>query len=429
LPKDEGVIYEMSHLHYHLSSLNIDGKGGRRVSVTLIKQLNLFVGRILKLDEKFIGEELLEQVENQIIEAANSLQTKISDLEKLKLMIFEKEKDLYKSQQVLQTIDINYFEYSHKIIEKAIELRKESYKKPSFPLNKNLLDHGVYFSRQQDRKKKTEIIEEPRKIIVDKNGLKKLTYQNDNGHLLTIFDTKVFLGLHKIWELNNKNIEFSFTEYQLLDILKLPKGGSSYNHLRKSLDNLYSTSVVLHEFSYDGSNKTLRTERFHLIEGDTKDIIFRGNEDFTYQPGEEEMDIKSVTYNIRFSAYLQDSLNQGFVSYISLAMLEDLDIPSAQGLYLMLLSMEAINEGYYEIDIKKIQEHIGLPSDLRPARLKETLEKACIQLKTIDILSDYTFHKDIGKVTYLRMTPSSWFKTLTTNTKTNKHLLIEASIL
>jgi hypothetical protein len=419
----------MSHLQYHLYSLNIDEKGGRRVSVTLLKQLNSLVSRILSLEDKFFSEELLEQVENHVIEAANSLQTKISDLEKLKLVIFEKEKELKRQQKELQTSEVTFFDYSHRIIEKAIELRKESYKKPNFPLNKNLLDHGVYFSRQQERKKaKADILDEPRKIIVDKNGLKKLTYQNDNGHLLSIFDTKVFLGLHKIWELNNKNIEFSFTEYQLLDILKLPKGGSSYQHLRKSLNNLYSTSVVLHEFSYDGSNKTLHTERFHLIEGDAKDIVFRNNDESLIISSDDEMDIKSVTYNMKFSNYLQDSLNEGFISYISLAMLEDLDIPSAQGLYLMLLSLSTTNEGYFEIDIKKIQEHIGLPSDLRPARLKETLEKACIQLKTIDILSDYTLHKDIGKVTYLRMTPSSWFKTLTSNTKTNK-FLFEASIL
>jgi predicted metalloprotease len=100
------------------------------------------------------------------------------------------------------------------------------------------------------------------------------------------------------------------------------------------------------------------------------------------------------------------------MNFISLAMLEDLQTDTAQALYLLMNSMILNKEGFYELPVDKICEHIGIEIDQRPSRIKS---KACDQLIKTEIISDRKFHTDSNKTMYLRLYPTEWFRTLTTS--------------
>jgi hypothetical protein len=117
-----------------------------------------------------------------------------------------------------------------------------------------------------NKQRPDELSIDARVIRFEKDGLKALTYQNDRGQLLSLFDTRVFLGLHKLWERNQRQKEFSFHDWELLDIINLGKSGKHYEMLEESLKTLYATSVVMQEFYDRGKKKQIITEQFHLIQ-------------------------------------------------------------------------------------------------------------------------------------------------------------------
>jgi hypothetical protein len=369
------------------------------MSVKLVKQLNTYVNKILQQEQQH-GHVVDRQIEDLIQEAAKSLQTRISELQQLKFEVQEQELLLLREKDKLDTHELSRFDYSRRIIEEAIRKRKESHRTPNYPIEKNFLEHGPYFAghKKLNILRPEELPPEARVIKFEKHGFKALTYQNDRGQLLSLFDTRVFLGLHKLWEQNGKQKEFSFHGYELLEILNLAKGGRNYTVLEESLNTLYATSVIMHQFYIRNEKKHIISEKFHLIQGQMDHTILR-----------EDEKIRSKFYRIAFSDYLQDSLHEGYVSYISLAMLEDLQTETAQALYLMLNSIPLIKKGYYEMPVDKICKHIGIDETQAPNKIKTTLTSACEQLIKTDIIQNRLFHTDDTNTTYLRMYPTEWF--------------------
>lgn len=371
------------------------------MSVKNHKLLNEYVDKVIRLELQE-SEDLPSRLDDVIMEAVNRLQSlRIQDLKELELAIKSKHLQLHEENQIIDSTELRKFKLSELIINQSIEKRKESHRRPSYPMNKNLLDHGVYWAGKTRKKKSPDELTFDAKIIRNKNGLKALKYQNDRGQLLSLFDTRVFLGLHKLWERKGKQKEFNFHDWELLDVINLGKSGKHYEMLDESLKTLYATSVVMQEFYFDkGKAKRIVTEQFHLLQSRGDDITLR-----------EDGKIRSTLHRIQFSDYLQGSLIGGYISQISLAMLEDLDTETAQGLYLMMNSMVLNKEGYYELPVETICEHIGITPD-RPIRIKNTLGKACDQLLKTEIIKERTFHQDDNKITYLRLYPSEWFRSL-----------------
>ncbi|MGV3465346.1 MAG: replication initiator protein A [Heyndrickxia sp.] len=383
------------------------------MSAKLMKQLNSYVNKILQLEQHH-GYDVDRQIKDLIHEAAKSLQTRISELQQLKFEVQEQELLLMREKEKLETHELSQFDYSRHIIEEAIHKRKESHRIPNYPIEKNFLEHGPYFAghKKLNVLRSEELPPEARVIKFEKHGFKALTYQNTRGQLLSLFDTRVFLGLHKLWELNGKKKEFSFHGYELLEILNLSKGGKNYTVLEESLNTLYATSVIMHQFYIKNEKKHIISEKFHLIQGQMDHTILR-----------EDEKIRSRVYRIAFSDYLQNSLHEGYVSYISLAMLEDLQTETAQALYLMLNSIPLTKEGYYEMPVDKICKHIGIDENQAPNKIKTTLNNACEQLIKTDIIQNRLFHIDDTNNTHLRMYPTEWFIKLNPPIGTLKEIL------
>src|SRR5699024_11503482 len=91
---------------------------------------------------------------------------------------------------------------------------------------------------------------EERYILIEKGGLRKLTYENDLGIMLTMVDAKTLFALFSLWEEQNYPEWLSFTEYKLLNKMGMSDGGNQYRNIRNSLEKLRNTSVILSD-AYD----------------------------------------------------------------------------------------------------------------------------------------------------------------------------------
>jgi hypothetical protein len=375
------------------------------VSATHQKILNQYVDRIIGIIKEYAQDHHVSDI---VTEASDSLQElRIRDLENLQLSLTKKEVQLSREKE-LDSNTLQKFDISYQIIEKAIEKRRENHFKPSYPMEQNLLDSGPWFGGKKKLNKTEDSPKEERQIVLVKNGPKTLTYKNERGQLLSFFDTKVLLGLMKLWDRNGKQSVFQFHDYELLNILNLSKGGSMYNAIEESLTTLFATSVAIHEFDFyeNGAKKSSDYKEFHLINSRGKQDKFR----------KEDGQIRSTTYEIEFSKYIQNSLIAGYFRYISLSVLDDLQNETAQGLYLMMNSMQLHKDGYFEATVDQIIEYVGLEKEQRPARLKQRIEKACDQLLDTRIIKDRKFFIDDKKTIHLRIYPTEWFIEILTST-------------
>src|SRR5699024_3231303 len=209
------------------------------------------------------------------------------------LYIYKTEKDQKEVEDKTVVYDV-----SKRVMEKAIKHRRERNKKTS-KVETNLLTHAPYFvGGSRKRKKKGR---EEGYILIEKGGVRKLSYQNDLGIMLTMADAKTLFALFSLWEEQGFSDWITFTEYKLLNKMNLK--------------------------DKEGGKREI-TNRFKLI------IADKFTEDFNYK-GE----IRAKTYDIQFSPYINTSLKSGYYSLISLTIFNDLEIETAQGIYLMFVGI------------------------------------------------------------------------------------------
>jgi len=313
-----------------------------------------------------------------------------------------RELKVYKTEEDTEVIKDKtmLYEVSKNVVEKAIKYRRSKNNETS-RVDTNILTHAPYFVGGSRKRKKKGL--EERYILIEKEGLRKLTYENDLGIMLTMVDAKTLFALFSLWEEQDYPEWLSFTEYKLLNKLGMSDGGNQYRNIRNSLEKLRNTSVILRE-AYDIETGTREvTNRFKLI------IADKFTEDFDYKGK-----LSSKTYEIQFSPHIGSSLKKGYYSLISLTVFNDLEIETAQGLYLLFIGMNDMdrNEDYFtgkgefEIPLEKVYASLFIESEKH--KRKGLIEKGCEELKDVGVLRDYYFKYVGNKNEKLVMCPTEW---------------------
>ncbi|MDA1674686.1 replication initiator protein A [Bacillus cereus group sp. TH152-1LC] len=359
----------------------------------------------------------LEDVENdpKVIEAAEKIESikkfKIKDYESVINFFINEKLKLYEIKErkggIVDKTEKTIFDIGKILIEKTKERRRERNRQTSH-FDTNILSHAPFFVGGS-RKRKEKAAKEGH-ILIDKSGLRKMTYQNDLGMLLTCNDAKTLAALFALWGEQGMGETVKFTEYQLLDKLNAGIGGKQYQIIRDSLEKLRNTSVVLQEAYQLSEGKRTITERFQLIIADT----FIVDED-------EHGRVRSKEYSVAFSPYIHKSFQDGYCTLISLAVFDELETDAAKAIYLMISGMKDMDsndafiklDGTLEIPITPVYETLFLENT--KSKNKIVVEKACEELKDIDVISDFYFSGKGRTVNSLVIEPSEWLRDVLSN--------------
>jgi len=316
--------------------------------------------------------------------------------------LIEEELNLFKSNTSNEekTQGSLVFDTSKKILEEVKALRRTRNRKTN-RVDTNILTHAPYFAGgSKTRKQKAK---QDGYIALDKQGIRKLTYENDMGMMLTMVDAKVLFSLFSIWEDQQFSDWLSFSEYQLLDKMGSGIGGKQYALLRESLEKLRNTSVVFNEAYNHEKGTRYSTERFKLIIADK----FVVEED-------KKGKVLSKEYSIQFSKHINTSIRSGYYSLVSLAILNELELATAQGIYLLLAGIADMDrkESYikqneeYVFDLSELYESLFLENESKHNR--KTVERGCEELKESGVIQDFYFKKEGKKYSSLVITLSDW---------------------
>lgn len=343
---------------------------------------------------------------------------KIKDYDSALSHFLQEQLSLYQQKEsngmVINKTTIETLEVAKKLLETVKEIRRENNRQIS-KVDTNILTASPFFvggSRELKKEGK-----EKGYITFEQGGLRKLTYHNEQGRLLTYNDAKTLFALFALWEDQGQDGYISFTEYQLLNKMNMLDGGNQYKILRESLEKLRSTSVVLQE-AYDiESGQRFVTERFPLIIANkfTIDKDNNGN-------------VRSKLYEIQLSPLIYKSMQNGYYSLISLALWDEIETDSGKGIYSMIsgiCNMESNSEyiredGSYELPAKLVYDQLKLERP-KPSQSKLTVENACQELKNIEIIDEFYF-KSEGKrnvVKSLVIKPSNWLIDILSRSKNN----------
>lgn len=375
---------------------------------------------VLKLTAKVeeLAEKILQEVEGSLLESANNedLENEAAkhiestksygtrDFDEAIVYLAQKMGSIVDSTGIINKRQFKINELSRRIITKVKDLRAEKNRQIN-RVDTNLLTHSPFFIGGKRKQ-----VEEGNKVLIDKNGLKQLTYENHKGKFLSMFDAKTLFALFGIWEDQGKKEWFSFNEYELLQRMNLDRGGGKqYKMVRDSLETLRSTEVVLKEYYEKAKGRTIITKSFYLVTA--RNLI---------ENEQEDGKIRSREYQFQFSPYILQSLNEGYYSLVSLAILDELKLDSSKGLYITLSALKGMTpeeqskfyhgDSFYEIPLETLYHHLHLTDIER--KNKATIKKACEDLKSLEIISDYKLAGEGRKADSIRLYPSKWFNDL-----------------
>lgn len=286
------------------------------------------------------------------------------------------------------------------VVNRELESRRARNRELS-KVDTNIITHAPYFvGGSQKRKQRGR---EDGYIKIEKGGVRKLRYENDTGEMLTSVDAYTLLALFNMWERQEYSEWIVFTEHQLLKTMGLEGGGKQYEIIRRSLEKLWNTSIVMYE-AYDvASGKREVTKRFKLIEADriSKELSKKG-------------DLRSKTYEIQFSKHINASIEGGYYSLISLAVYGELEVPTARGLYLMMTGIKDMDtnetyiqeDGSIKISLTEVYDTLYLES--ARYRNRNLVIKGCEELKSVGVVDGYSFTYKGKREDEIIITPTEW---------------------
>ncbi|MEW9673587.1 hypothetical protein [Ammoniphilus sp. 3BR4] len=277
-----------------------------------------------------------------------------------------------------------------KVISKTIETKQLYQKQFTHPVEKNVFRHGLFRSSTPNETTLQRIRTDKGIIEEVRNGFRKLYYRNENGYYLTTYDSKVFIGLLKLWEMKGKERAFHFQFKELLKVIESDLAGGEYNLLSKSLDNLARTSIIMEEYLDATSGKKTRTRIHHPIQ----------NADIIYTSGTAEA-------HIEFNNYLHDSLLAGNYVLINMGLFNDLATPTSKNLYLYIVN--ELSEHERNILIDPLIEHLGIVASTR-TKAVNMIKEAFAELKDFDVIKDYDVIKAGRFYKEFTFVPSDWLK-------------------
>jgi len=292
-----------------------------------------------------------------------------------------------------------FYDLIIKIIELAIQMKREYRKQhDSHILEKNLIEGGVFLSgaphaARMNKLTGGDILE------LERRGFRPMIYRNDNGALLNTYDTRVLIGLFKLWIDKGKReqIEFEFKELAKAMVTK-PSGGE-YRLIHESLRNIAATWLEYKEYFDPNISKFYSATVKHRP---IKSLAWIART-------EDEEGGKERAAVIRFHEYLHNSLLDGNYVFINMVIYNELPTSYARIIYLNIL--DAIENGNTRFDLEQLMEHIILVGESsNRARTIKTIETSFRHLQDADVITDFNLVKSKRTFTHIDFTPSEWLQ-------------------
>jgi sulfur transfer complex TusBCD TusB component (DsrH family) len=210
-------------------------------------------------------------------------------------------------------------------------------------------------------------------------------------HPSTELGERVYLGLMAISkEKGFPQTVTDFSIYKIIDVLKMDKGGKSYNEIKRTLKELLEVCIYAEAAFWDNKTKEYMTtseEGFHIIDrwkikkkGDKEEGFFKWS-DVIHKSIVENKYIK----NLNFSYYLE---------------LKDV---LARKLY-RYLDKRIYKSVYFEIDIIELSSILGLVNCRYISSLKQRLDPALEELKKTGFLTGYEYTNNGNRIKFVKAT-------------------------
>jgi hypothetical protein len=357
------------------------------------------IERTIQHDLQKISKSLMNSNIHELNPLLDKYKNKENELLK-KLFSLQKEGQKVGEEDYIHQI---HFELIITCIQDAISLKREYRKKyNSHILEKNFIKGGVFLSgtphkNTMSRLTGGDILE------LERRGFRPMTYKNDNGALLNTYDTRVLVGLFKLW-LNQgmkQTIEFEFKD--LAEAMLTKPSGGEYKLIHQSLKNIAATWVEYKEY-FDPN-----TSRFYSATIQHRPI--KSLAWIARTPDEE--DGKQRAAVLTFHDVLHESLKAGNYVFINMVIYNELPTSYARNIYLNIL--DAIEHGRYTFDLDTLIDHIILrdgenEETFNRSRTIRTIETSFRHLKDADIITDFELRKVRRKLSYIDFTPSEWLQ-------------------
>jgi predicted transcriptional regulator len=282
----------------------------------------------------------------------------------------------------------NRIEIATKLLLKTIENKREYQQHFTHPVERNIIEHGVFSSTTPTEKTLAKMRTKEGSLEQTRNGFRKLYYKNENGSLLTTYDTKVFIGILKLWEIKGRNSIVSFKFTDLLKEIESDITGGDYKALEKSLYNLATTSIIMEEFKDPHSKKRVKT-KIH-------NPIINAEINHEYGTAEAKMEL---------NPYIHQSLLAGNYIKINMGLFNDLARPISKNLYIFIVNKVPDDERIIPID--PLIEHLGVQGSTR-TKCVNAIEDAFQELKDFNVIKDFKLIKKGRFYTEFSFVPSDW---------------------
>lgn len=355
---------------------------GSKVSSKIKKIFQIHIPKLL--DEKkqicqetnLSEEKIMDLLDRSIETVAGKLKyINMIEIQKMELLLnqelVEIVKEKFHSSGYLTTEQLEQeekVELQLEILKKSIQLKKVYQSTYSHPVERNIIEHGLFDSTLPTNTT-LERLRTPEGIIErHKDGFRRLFYRNDNGFFLTVFDSRVLIGLMKLWQDKGEGKLFEFQFKELLHAIELELNGGNYVMIAKSLDNLARTQIVMEEYLDPKTKKRTKTKIHNPIQNAV-------------------IDERNCTAKIQFNDLLHESLKQGNYVNISITLFNDLANDTSKNLYMFIVNyiQTMQHEGEIVLDIDPLIEHIGVNASTRTKKVN-LIKDALEELKGYEIL-------------------------------------------
>ncbi|RUS44992.1 hypothetical protein [Cohnella sp. AR92] len=271
-----------------------------------------------------------------------------------------------------------------RIIENALNMKKQYHKKPSgeHPIEREMVKYPLISASSPKETKMKQMRNNKGVIVQERNGFRKLYYENERGTYLTMHDERVLIGLFRLWLTHGKQQTISFDFKELADEMFIvePSGGE-YNAILNSLKNLYSTSIVMEEYMDPSSNESISREYHRPIH--TLKLIGKPN--------------KERAATVTFHDYVQSSMAGGNFIMINMLLYNDLKNDTTKVLYPFILSELSKNQDLYMLDMNLMVEQFNISPD-NESRSRSLIMNAMEELEgTAELILEPTSKKLAGR--------------------------------
>lgn len=377
---------------------------GNKVSYKIKKIFSEQVPALLELKKSLLDRySSYEEVEQQIDFEINNIAEKIryTNMREINKV------DSSLNQELVKVVKENYssngqaseeqkhleqeLEMKIKIIKRVIDIKKSYQKKFAHPVERNIIEHGLFDSSSPTNDTLKRMRTSEGIIERYKNGFRRLYYRNDNGNFLTSFDSRVLIGIMKIWQDKGKNKVFEFDFKDLLNAIELDLNGGNYGTIAKSVDNLARTQIIMEEYLDPKNKKRTRTKIHHPI---------------------QNADIDTVNYrvHIHLNDLLHNSLEAGNYVNISMALFNDLANDTSKNLYMFIVNyIPSQSKGEQLLEIEPLIEHLGINSSTKTKKIN-LIKDALEELKSYDILKSWDVKKVGRSYKFVQFEESAWLR-------------------